>query len=209
MSNIREKILKAANTSLEERDLAELQINELCQLANVSRTSFYREFKNLDDLGAALATQIGKDILREAAQAADTLTDPRERLFQFIRRVATDSQSHRFLRWEKSLATKLIQRENGLGLAVFFDVLGPVITRCQQDGALRGDLRTEEIADWLLRQWWLLSNLPLRNSAGREALDRYIQVFIVDALRPADASGSGSEDVHNKLDQILDKLRYL
>lgn len=212
MTSIRQKILDAAKSYLKDHSLAGAQINELCQRAEVSRTSFYREFKNLDDLFSAVITSLWTKILSDIIDAASNITSPEERLFYFAKQVALTAQSRDFIPYdEQSIrqAIQLLYREDTRGLSAFSDAIGPFITGCQQDGGLRSDIRTEEISDWLLRQMWLLMTIPLTSVYKDAPLDRYIQIFIVDALRPMTTSASNSDDVHKKLDHILDKLRYL
>ena len=52
-------------------------------------------------------------------------------------------------------------------------------------------------------------SIPLTSIFDGDPLDRYIQIFIVDALRPTNTNASGDSDINQKLDLILDKLRYL
>lgn len=212
MRNIRQKILDAAEIYLKDHSLEGAQINELCQLAGVSRTSFYREFKNLDDLFSCLISTLWTATLSEIIGASSTIASPQERLFHFSKQIALVAQSREYLPWNEqsiSQAIQLLYSKDGQGLSAFTNVIAPFITGCQQDGGLRTDIRTEEISDWLLRQIWVLMSLPPTSIFNGDPLDRYIQIFIVDAMRPIDASTSGGGDVNQKLDQILDKLRYL
>lgn len=212
MRNIRQKILDAAEIYLKNHSLEGAQINELCQLAGVSRTSFYREFKNLDDLFSCLISTLWTATLSEIIETSSTIASPQERLFHFSKQIALVAQSREYLPWNEqsiSQAIQLLYSKDGQGLSAFTNVIAPFITGCQQDGGLRTDIRTEEISDWLLRQIWVLMSLPPTSIFNGDPLDRYIQIFIVDAMRAIDASTSGGSDVNQKLDQILDKLRYL
>jgi len=212
MSNIRQKILDAAEVYLKDHSLDGAQISELCQLAGVSRTSFYREFKNLDDLFSCLISSLWTATLSGIIETSSKIAAPQERLFHFTKQVALVAQSREYLPWSEqsiSQAIQLLYSEDGQGLSAFTQVIAPFITGCQQDGGLRTDIRTEEISDWLLRQMWVLMSIPLTSIFDGDPLDRYIQIFIVDALRPTNTNASGDSDINQKLDLILDKLRYL
>lgn len=212
MSNIRQKILDAAEVYLKDHSLDGAQISELCQLAGVSRTSFYREFKNLDDLFSCLISSLWTATLSGIIETSSKIAAPQERLFHFAKQVALVAQSREYLPWNEqsiSQAIQLLYSRDGQGLSAFTKVIAPFITGCQQDGGLRTDIRTEEISDWLLRQMWVLMSIPLTSIFDSDPLDRYIQIFIVDALRPTNTNVSGDSDINQKLDQILDKLRYL
>ena len=212
MSSLRIKILATAEHYLKNHSLADAQINALCQSAGVSRTSFYREFKNLDDMFSCLVASMWVNILKDIIADVEAIEAPEQRLFEFSKQVASIAQSRRYLPWdEKNIthAVKLMHKEDGKGLAAILGVVSPFMLRCQQQGGLRQDLHSDEIADWILRQMWTLMSIPLPPSVANEPLDRYIQIFIVDALRPNTTTAAKADDINTKLDQILDKLRYL
>ncbi|NKI17528.1 TetR/AcrR family transcriptional regulator [Spongiibacter sp. KMU-166] len=212
MSSIRQKILDTATDYLREHTLAEAQINELCQLAEVSRTSFYREFKNLDDLFTCVVTQLWTERLRAIISESEQATCPRKRLFHFAKQLASTAQSRDYLpRDEASIgqAIHLLYREDSRAPAAFTDITQPFIATCQRDGGVRQDIPAEEVADWILRQMWVLVSIPLTPKPDAGALGRYLQLFIVDALRPLQDDSTQDDTVHHKLDAILDKLRYL
>jgi AcrR family transcriptional regulator len=212
MSSLRIKILATAEQYLKSHSLADAQINALCQAAGVSRTSFYREFKNLDDMFSCLVASMWTNILKDIIADVEAIEAPEQRLFEFSKQVANIAQSRLYLPWDEeniTHAVKLMHKDDSKGLAAILGVVSPFILHCQQQGGLRQDLHSDEIADWILRQMWMLMSIPLSPTFASEPLDRYIQIFIVDALRPSTAAVAKTDDINTKLDQILDKLRYL
>jgi AcrR family transcriptional regulator len=212
MSSLRVKILDAAIEYLTSHNLADAQINALCQTAGISRTSFYREFKNLDDMFSCLIITMWSQLLHDIIAEVEPIEAPDQRLFEFTKKVASTAQSQSYLAWDEknvTQAVKLLYKEDGVGLTAIIRVVSPFILRCQQQNGLRQDLHSDEVADWILRQMWMLISIPLTIIFKDESLDRYIQVFIVEALRPNTAPAAKTDNIDNKLDQILDKLRYL
>ena len=136
MSNIRQKILDAAEVYLKDHSLDGAQISELCQLAGVSRTSFYREFKNLDDLFSCLISSLWTATLSGIIETSSKIAAPQERLFHFTKQVALVAQSREYLPWSEqsiSQAIQLLYSEDGQGLSAFTQVIAPFITGCQHN----------------------------------------------------------------------------
>jgi TetR/AcrR family transcriptional regulator, fatty acid biosynthesis regulator len=100
-------IMFAALTSLSaDRSYASLSLREVARLAEIAPTSFYRHFKDLEDLGVSLAEEAGQTLM-ELMRTSPQLVGPEKNLVRacaeiFIRYLKEEPYKFRFLMREKS-----------------------------------------------------------------------------------------------------------
>lgn len=100
-------IMSAALTSLSaDRSYASLSLREVARLAEIAPTSFYRHFKDLEDLGVSLAEEAGQTLM-DLMRSSPELVGPEKNLVRacaelFIRYLREEPYKFRFLMREKS-----------------------------------------------------------------------------------------------------------
>lgn len=109
-------IIQAALTSLSaDRSYGSLSLREVARVAKIAPTSFYRHFKDLEDLGVALAQEVGETLM-ELMKTGSREVGPERNLVSasadiFVRYLRDEPQKFRFLMREKSGASPKIRME--------------------------------------------------------------------------------------------------
>jgi TetR/AcrR family transcriptional regulator, fatty acid biosynthesis regulator len=108
-------IMSAALNSLSaDRSYASLSLREVARLAEIAPTSFYRHFKDLEDLGVSLAEEAGQTLV-ELMRSSPELVGPEKNLVRacaelFIRYLKDEPHKFRFLMREKSGSSPRIRQ---------------------------------------------------------------------------------------------------
>jgi AcrR family transcriptional regulator len=199
MSKVRERILKAA-TDL-RAGLKSAQVQTICESAGVSRTSFYREFRNADDVVATLAIQHWTQSMASVVQTALALP-PQERWIEFMYMLAMRSNKQPTIINNENIihVISLMYRDDGAHLDEIIEVMRPLIEKGQQEGTVRTDIGVAQIADWLLRQSWAQTSVPFVGGDVEQQYRQYVKLFILPAL-----STTNQEPVKQVISEI-DKL---
>lgn len=148
----RRSIMMAALTSLSaDRSYESLSLREVARLADIAPTSFYRHFKDLEDLGAQLAREAG-ETLRELIQKAPlNLTEdsaPLESAINlFLQYVQKEPHKFRFIMRERSGSSPAIRKEIKLIHQALVDDLAQWLYRLDQQQKTLGMTKVTWIAE--------------------------------------------------------------
>lgn len=216
MTALRERILKAAKQQFRHAGGRGLRVHDICESAGVSRTSFYREFRNTDDVVAALAVRRWSQALGEALAHAKMRDSAAERWSSFIFDMArrTAAEPEQFAAGDGMIhVIGLMYRDDGAHLREIIDVIRPCIEASQREGTIRTDVSIEDIADWLLRQIWSLASVPFPSQPGAEDADaqlhRHIQHFILPGLLRPQHDAVLPQQVLAEIDKLGQALRRI
>lgn len=209
MSTTQEKILAAARQCLAARGVGQTSVLDIVAAAGISRTTFYRQFRDMDDILVTLAARLLTDRLHELARL---LTQPAlpatERWRDFIAAVVrireteagnplnADAEFHYVVRlFYGTYRDKLQQMVNSLE---------PLINAGKTAGELRTDVDSARIGEWLLRQSWALASLPMESHWPQDQLLEYITTFLLPALLRPNATDNTA-----RLSKEIDRLERI
>ena len=185
MATVRERILHVAQIAIENGQFDGTQVQMLCEQAKVSRTSFYREFRNVDDVIATLAISRWRRSLEKMIGKFQESQPDQEGWRLFFLEWASKSQGE-----SEQLSAgggviqivRLMYQGDGRYLTEITDVLNPVFEQGQSAGIIRTDVRPEYLSDWLLRQIWSLTSIPFPVCHTQQQLEQYFDSFIFPTL---------------------------
>jgi TetR/AcrR family transcriptional regulator, fatty acid biosynthesis regulator len=127
-------IMKAALTSLSaDRSYGSLSLREVARVAQIAPTSFYRHFKDLEDLGVSLAQEVGETLMELVRQGAREVGPERDLIRAstdiFLRYLREEPHQFRFLMREKSGSSPKIRAEIKRLTEMFIDQIADFIVK--------------------------------------------------------------------------------
>jgi AcrR family transcriptional regulator len=90
----RQQILKAALRALEQKNVAEVRVDDIVQEAGVARGTFYIYFRDKLDVLKALSWELHEELFNESHVALDRRSNAYDRLRQSLRRVIDNWLEH-------------------------------------------------------------------------------------------------------------------
>jgi AcrR family transcriptional regulator len=130
----RHAIVQAALRLSAERGFSSLSLRGIASEAGIAPTSFYRHFKNIDDLGLALVDEVGlslRHLVREARRRVadqDCTSITRASIETFMEFVETDATLFRLLLGEGAGSTAPFRRGIAKEIARFTEDLSEDLT---------------------------------------------------------------------------------
>ncbi len=165
----RERVLRAARDAFAESGYG-VPLDEIATRAGVGPGTVYRHFPTKEALFEAVVTARVQDLVADARARADG-PDPGAAFFGFLGRIAAESAAKRDLPDAIAIAGSL--REE---LIAALDVL---LRRAQQAGAVRADVRTEDLI--VLFKGLFASLADVSDQARRDL----VYAVLADGLRPS------------------------
>lgn len=195
MAKTQDRILDAARRCFREQGIRQTNVLDIVNAAGVGRTTFYRQFRDLDEILVTLTAQILTNRLPAlTAELEGSTGDTRERWCNFI--AAIVEIGLREGSEDPLLADDIYLHISRLFYGVYNDkhrqvveALVPLIDRGKTRGELRTDVASERTAEWLLRQTWSLVSLPMSSQWSRAELDEYIETFVLPSLLRLEENG--------------------
>jgi AcrR family transcriptional regulator len=169
----RDQVLRAAREAFAESGYG-VPLDQIAARAGVGPGTVYRHFPAKEALFQAVITARVEDLIRDARSRADA-SDPGPAFFGFLARIGAEAASKRDLPDAIAVAGGLQDQ-----LHAALDVL---LSRAQQAGAVRTDIRTPDLI--VLLKGVLRSILDASAGGGADPalLDRVFAV-LADGLRP-------------------------
>ena len=218
MTKARDKILLAAQQCFGEAGVAGTNVQQIADCAGVARSSFYRHFRDIDDILLALATQMWTQQLQALCNKCEAIADPIQKWRIFINRMVamgTQLPESGAMFAENTIlhVVRLFYRGQNDTTGKMNRALLPFVEQAKFRNELRNDIDSASITDWLLRQCWSLSSIPPANGWKDEALDHYINAFIFPSLlhpalmtnRAVDATAQLSSEIR-RLTEVIARL---
>ncbi|HLK72327.1 MAG TPA: helix-turn-helix domain-containing protein [Streptosporangiaceae bacterium] len=165
----RENVLRAARDAFAESGYG-VPLDEIATRAGVGPGTVYRHFPTKEALFEAVVTARVQDLVADARARAEG-PDPGAAFFGFLDRIAAESAAKRDLPDAIAIAGSL--REE---LLAALDVL---LRRAQQAGAVRADVRTEDLI--VLFKGLFASLADVTDQARRDL----VYAVLADGLRPS------------------------
>ena len=175
-----DRIVQAAREVFAERGM-EAGMDEVARRAGVGKGTLYRRFPSKDDLMWAVVEHTFAELLEQTRQAADH-PDPAVGLRDFLAAALELQARHQAFfesaaEWFAGTARSRELHEQLL------EVTGPLVRRGQAAGAVRGDLRAEDLPIVVHMLASVTQPLP-KGDLSPKARERYLALMF-DALRPA------------------------
>jgi AcrR family transcriptional regulator len=171
----REKVLQAARELFAESGYG-VPLDEIAVRAGVGPGTVYRHFPTKEALFEAVVTARLEDLVADARARADS-SDPGASFFGFLARIAEESAAKRDLPDAISIAGSLRDE-----LIAVVDVL---LRRAQRAGAVRAEVRTEDLILLLKGMFAALADV------SEPAVRDVVFAVLADGLRPPRLPGRG------------------
>lgn len=209
----RDRILKAADACFRENGVRNTNVLEIVARAGVGRSTFYRNFRDLDEILVTLAVGVWTKHLPVLTRGLLMTSVPaRQRWRDFLVTLA--------------LIPRTSDPENPIhGPDAFFHVIGqfygaypekrqevvtslvPLIAAAAKRGELRDDTAPDRLAEWILRQGWALSSLPLPEWSKRRELEDYVETFVLESILSPEQRGLvGADTDLTRLSRLVDRM---
>lgn len=202
----REQLIQAALECLEQGD-GNATAEDIAAKAGISRSSFYRYFKGMDELVTAIAVTWGKRNLKESLEISrrndDTEFPWTLFIFSAVKNVYENPLRFLLEHENQARAVDLVYRTDPEVFAELTDIIQPALEQDQRQGLLNAAIDGYRLAEWLLRQVWCLSSAPPPGGWTDQALMECIRTFLIPALLPTTPAAVSGADMTGKLDRIL------
>lgn len=179
-----QRVIDAAAICVERIGLDGATVDDIAREAGVSRATLYRRFGNRDEIFAELLRQQARPYVDKSVALMFEPIRLAERIE--VGTVYAVMEMPRNL-WLKAMFESGIQRSNFALIRSVYQqfsevTLLPALEAARQTGELRDGLETQEISDWLLREFILLvGDGPWQEDALLRRIRRFIlPVLIVD-----------------------------
>lgn len=187
MRNVEQRILKAAEQCFVAHGVIATQVQQIVEAAGIARSTFYRYFRDVDDVLLKIVTQLWVLHLQQLLEQTSTLACPAQRWRGLIVGMANSGSErplgNAFVAEDIFLhVVRLIYRNPQNAQAQLIERMVPAIKKAQANQELRTDIGAQQIAEWLLRQAWALSSTPPVEGWQTAELDNYIDIFLLPGL---------------------------
>ncbi len=187
VSEMEKRILAAAEHCFREYSIQKTKIDDICMEAGISRPSFYRFYKNKQDLLLFIAQREIVSVVQRLDQLIEQYDDIEEVFVEAIMICVLDfpkSETVRFLLGTNNLefTLKEVNKAN-LGTSLHLE-LGwkRIIEVAHHQGRLRENFSAEEMVDWLQLLETLLIVSGEILETPEEKLRCQVRAFVVPAL---------------------------
>lgn len=210
LASVRERLDQALVehlASLQAGDLGEINIEQVAQLAGVSRATAYRHFGDQQGLLHDAAMKLARhhtEFLKRRIAAKRTVAATLQETFAHT---AWSTRQDPLLRM--MLTSKRTPALSDTLRALGMEVLGPTISKGRLNGQVRTDLTTDEIVTWINEMQYAAVRLDLDEDAARA----WVRTFLLPGLNPQspDAAlvaeiGAALLDVRGKVSALSDSL---
>lgn len=203
---VKDQIMDAARASFHAKGIAETGVEELAAAVGLSRRSFYRYFRGLDDVITQMVLAQGKRDLAEALTKSRSHAASDAPWAHFVFHAVRINRGDAFwtlVREQHALATnELFLARNPKAFAEFLEVVLPALRDDQARGAILDSIPAELIAEWLMRQIWMLAQFPPARGWTDSALLRYVQQFVVPGIVVQKVNTPDSARMMAQLEQL-------
>lgn len=209
MSKARNRILRVAKNYLEDGGTLAIQIQDICKQAEVSRTTFYREFQNANEVVATLAINRWRHSLQRMVVKYRLMEPSVEQWKLFLLEFSQQSQGESSYLERGDGMIKVIEvlyRKDSHYLQQLTEILEPCIQQAQREGLIRGYLEPVFIVDWLMRQIWGVSSVPFPGPKEEQSLSTYLKDFVYPTLFTTSSKQGESEEIISKIDRLAQTL---
>ncbi|MGX7681449.1 TetR/AcrR family transcriptional regulator [Jatrophihabitans sp. DSM 45814] len=181
VASVRERLDQALVTylaTLQADDIAEVNVEQIAQLAEVSRATAYRHFGDQQGLLYEAATRVARhhaDVCKSKIARAATVAATLQEAFSYTAyAMRTDPMLRMLMTSRRSPA--IAAAIGALGL----ELLGPAIRGGQLNGQVRTDLSPEEVMSWISEMQFVVIRLDLDEDAARS----WVRTYMLPTLNP-------------------------
>jgi AcrR family transcriptional regulator len=189
--------------SLQAGDLGEINIEQIAQLAGVSRATAYRHFGDQQGLLHDAAIRLARhhtDVLKAKIANKRTVSAVLQESFA---NTASSMGEDPLLRM--MLTSKRTAAIAGAIRSLGMEVLGPPIRKGRLTGQVRTDITTEEVVTWLSEMQYAAIRLDLDEEAARA----WVRTYILPALNPQAPNAALVAEVNSALADVRGKVTAL
>lgn len=211
MSKVEEKILEAARQCFSIHGGVATQVQQIVETAGIARSTFYRHFRDVDDVLLTLVIQLWvqhlEHLLTHLAAQPDTAQRWRQLLVNMVELSSQSGQGNALFSGSSFLhVVQLFYRDTQRAQQRLIEVLVPSIKKAQATLQVRTDIGAEQIAEWLLRQAWALSSIPPKDGWQPSELGVYIDTFVLPGLLPGPALNNHANEASEQLRHEVQRL---
>lgn len=211
MSNVEQRILKAAEQCFATCGSVATQVQHIVEAAGIARSTFYRYFRDVDDVLLKIVIRLWVSHLQEVLQQTSAFSNPAQRwrsLIVAMARSGSELPLGNALYAEDSFlhVVRLVYRNPHSAQTHLIALMVPTIEKAQASQELRTDVGAQQIAEWLLRQAWALSSAPPVEGWQTTELDSYIDTFLLPGLLHPTRHESNPSVAIERLSRELQRL---
>lgn len=178
----RARILKAARRLFQEKDYDSTSIEEIAEMADVSKSTFFNYFPTKESLLDGIAADEIAEIQFLIEADLVGVTSPVEKIRIVMKHFATDSST--YLKVTRKVIWATVFRSNGFPMPVMEmeKILVELINEAQEKGEIRKDLKSLEIASAIMGMYFAAFFHWIREEQDSLETPEFVLDYILDML---------------------------
>lgn len=210
-SRRRNEIASAGLACFERLGLAATRVEDVLAEAEISRSTFYRHFANLDELIKYLIARSTRTLVEQAVASG---VEANENIANAVSEViATMAGREKDTPIIQLLGAGELQRFSYLiivdpdAMTQLFEPLADLLARGQREAVLRADMTVDAMLEWVSR---CIASIRFRkpiDADTREGLKAYAQQFVMPALLSPSLAGPAAIDARlSRMERLLEAM---
>lgn len=178
----RARILKAARRLFQEKDYDSTSIEEIAEMADVSKSTFFNYFPTKESLLDGIAADEIAEIQFLIEADLVGVTSPVEKIRIVMKHFATDSST--YLKVTRKVIWATVFRSDGFPMPVMEmeKILVELINEAQEKGEIRKDLKSLEIASAIMGMYFAAFFHWIREEQDSLETPEFVLDYILDML---------------------------
>lgn len=178
----RARILKAARRLFQEKDYDSTSIEEIAEMADVSKSTFFNYFPTKESLLDGIAADEIAEIQFLIEADLFGVTSPVEKIRIVMKHFATDSST--YLKVTRKVIWATVFRSDGFPMPVMEmeKILVELINEAQEKGEIRKDLKSLEIASAIMGMYFAAFFHWIREEQDSLETPEFVLDYILDML---------------------------
>jgi TetR/AcrR family transcriptional regulator, transcriptional repressor for nem operon len=188
--SVKEQIIAAAVETLHRRGFNGTSVQDITDAAKVPKGSFYNHFASKEELAVEALDRYWQWVLSGLRPLSDAKTPPVDRLKTYFRNLGERGRAYGYrtgcmignMSTEMAGESDMVRERLAIVLAAWSRAIESCVREAQAEGAMRRDLDSRAIADFLLNAW---EGAVMRSKVDRDAVSQEaFEDVVFTALAP-------------------------
>jgi AcrR family transcriptional regulator len=211
----KDRLLAAARGLVERGGSAEFTVGTICELAGLSRATFYAHFATRDDVVHAMFLEEAAKVIGGSTGLAEDHPEFGELCVEAIVTGLDTIRTNEILRvlfsGERASTTSRMASTSQAFLTMAYDFWEPLVRAAQARGEVRASLDPDAVVRWLLRIFLSYLEEDQSSATPPDMIRQEVSTFLLPAFltRAPDGAGCSHPDANHALGEVVAQTELL